>query len=213
MKDARFAKFVVGVNGAVPLAILGWDAWRHQLGANPIAYALHTTGMLALVFLMLTLCVTPARKLSGANMLSHFRRTLGLYAFFYAAVHLGIYFVFDRQARFGAVISDLALRPFIRVGMCTFLLMVPLAVTSTNGMIKRLGGLQWKKLHRLVYLVAIGAVVHYYEQVKADIRLPLIFAGVLAVLLAFRVVTEARGAMKRAFLARTARMARQSSPA
>lgn len=212
MKDVRFAKFVVLVNGAVPLAMLGWDAYRHQLGGNPIAYALHTAGMLALVFLMLTLCVTPARKLTGANVLSHFRRMLGLYAFFYAAVHLGIYFVFDRGARVGAVLGDMRIRPFILVGMCTFFLMIPLAVTSTNGMIKRMGGAQWKKLHRLVYLVAIGAVVHFYQQVKADVRLPLIFAGVLAVLLGFRVVAEARGAMKRAALARAARMAQESSP-
>lgn len=213
MKDVRFAKFVVAINGAVPLAMLGWDAYRHQLGANPIAYALHTAGMLALVFLMLTLCVTPARKLSGVNVLSHFRRMLGLYAFFYAALHLGIYFVFDREGSFSEVLRDVRQRSFILVGMCTFFVMIPLAITSTNGMIKRMGGAQWKKLHRLVYLVAIGAVVHYYEQVKADVRLPLIFAGVLTVLLAFRVVTEARGAVKRAALARAARLARESSPA
>ena len=213
MKDVRFAKFVVAVNGAVPLAMLGWDAYRHQLGGNPIAYALHTAGMLSLVFIMLTLCVTPARKLTGANVLSHFRRMLGLYAFFYAALHLGIYFVFDREGKIGALLSDMRLRPFILVGMCTFFLMIPLAVTSTNGMIKRMGGVQWKMLHRLVYVVAIGAVVHFYQQVKADVRLPLIFAGVLAVLLGFRLFTEARGAMKRAALARAARLTRESMPA
>lgn len=212
MKDVRFAKFVVAVNGAVPLAMLGWDAYRHQLGGNPIAYALHTAGMLSLVFIMLTLCVTPARKLTGANVLSHFRRMLGLYAFFYAALHLGIYFVFDREGKIGALLSDMRLRPFILVGMCTFFLMIPLAITSTNGMIKRMGGMQWKKLHQLVYVVAIGAVVHFYQQVKADVRLPLIFAGVLAVLLGFRLFTEARGAMKRAALARAARLTRESSP-
>ena len=117
MKDTAFYKFVVLVNGAVPLAMLCWDAYWHQLGANPVSFAIRTTGMLTLVFLLLSLTVTPARKISGWNFLSHFRRTLGLYAFFYGLLHLSTYFVFDRSLDFAGMVSDVAARPFILVGM------------------------------------------------------------------------------------------------
>jgi sulfoxide reductase heme-binding subunit YedZ len=188
MKDARFAKFVVFVNSAVPLAMLCWDAYRHRLGADPVSFVINTTGMLTLVFLMLSLTVTPARLVSGWNWLSHFRRMLGLYAFFYGVVHLTTYFVFDRSFSFRDTVSDVAKRPFILVGMTALLLMVPLAITSTNGMIKRLGANRWKQLHRFVYVSAILGVIHYYLRVKADIRQPVAFAIVLGALLAYRLL-------------------------
>lgn len=190
MKDPRFAKLVLLVNASVPLALLGWDACRGQLGANPVEFALRTTGMLALVFLTLSLAVTPLRKLSGKNWLSHFRRMLGLYAFFYGLAHFYLYVVFDRNLDFDDVLIDTGKRPFILLGMTAFLLMVPLAVTSTNGMIKRMGALWWKRVHSLAYFAAIAGVAHYYRLVKADTRLPIAFAIALAVLLGYRVVAR-----------------------
>ena len=190
MKDPGFAKFVVLVNGSVPLAILCWDAYWHQLGANPVTFALRTTGMLALVFLTLSLSVTPLRKISGWNYFSNFRRMLGLYAFFYGCLHLLTYFAFDRSLDLGSTVNDVIKRPFILVGMTALLLMVPLALTSTNAMIKRLGAARWKRLHRLAYVSAIAGVLHYYLLVKADIRQPVAFACVLAILLGYRVVGD-----------------------
>jgi sulfoxide reductase heme-binding subunit YedZ len=188
MKDPRFAKFVLVVNAAVPLALLVWDAYRHQLGANPVSFAIQTTGMLTLVFLFLSLTVTPLRLISGWNFLSHFRRTLGLYAFFYGTLHLSTYFVFDRSLSIGGTIDDVVNRPFILIGMAGLLMMLPLAATSTNGMIKRLGAARWKRLHQLAYLAAIAGVTHYYILVKADKRQPIAFAVVLGILFAFRIL-------------------------
>src|SRR6476469_8237905 len=152
MKDPRFTKFVLFVNCAVPLGMLAWDQYHEQLGANPIQFALHTLGMLGLIFLMLALSVTPLRKLTGYNALSHFRRMLGLYAFFYILLHLTVYFVFDRQLILRMVLQDTWNRPFVMIGMVSFILMIPLALTSTNGMIKRMGAMKWKQLHRLTYV-------------------------------------------------------------
>jgi DMSO/TMAO reductase YedYZ heme-binding membrane subunit len=188
MKDPAFAKFVVLINGSVPLALLCWDALHHELGANPTAFAIRTTGMLTLVFLTLSLAVTPIRLISGQNWLSHFRRMLGLYAFFYGVLHLSTYFVFDRSLSVAGTISDTLARPFIFFGMTGLLLMVPLAATSTNGMIKRLGAAKWKRLHRLAYVSAAAGVLHYYLLVKADTRQPLAFAAVLAALLVYRIL-------------------------
>lgn len=188
MKDPRFAKFVLFVNGLVPLAILIWDAYWHRLGANPISFALQTAGMLTLVFLFLSLTVTPVRKITGWNWLSHFRRTLGLYAFFYGVVHLGIYFTFDRELSFSSAVADTFKRRFIFFGMTGLLLMVPLAATSTNGMVKRLGGKRWKRLHMLAYPAAIAGVLHYYYLVKADTTQPIAFACVLGVLFGYRLL-------------------------
>jgi sulfoxide reductase heme-binding subunit YedZ len=204
MPSPRFAKFVVFVNCGVPLAMLGWDAYWHQLGANPINFALRTLGMLALVFLMLTLCVTPLRKLTGYNYLSHFRRTLGLYAFFYAFLHLCIYWMFDRAMSLHLLVVDLWQRQFIYIGMASFVLLIPLAITSTNVMIKRLGAKQWKQLHRLTYVAAIGAIVHYYQLVKADVRKPIAFGLVLLVLLGIRVAFAVVNVAKRRALAHKA---------
>jgi sulfoxide reductase heme-binding subunit YedZ len=187
MKDTRFSKALLFINSLVPLALLGWDAYQGRLGANPAEFATRTTGMLALIFIMLTLAVTPLRKLTGWNFLGKFRRMIGLYAFFYGFLHLMTYVWFDRSFKIQTVPGDILQRPFIAIGMASFFLMVPLAITSTNGMIKRLGGKRWSKLHKLVYLTGIGGVLHYYMLVKSDTRLPLTFAFVLALLLGYRI--------------------------
>ena len=173
-------------NGLVPATLLAWDAYHGNLGANPIEFATRATGVLALVFLFVTLAVTPLRKLTGAHWLVKLRRQVGLYAFFYGCLHLLTYVWFDKFFGTREIVEDVWARPFITIGMASFLLLVPLAATSTNGMIKRLGGKRWAKLHKLTYLAAIGGVVHFYMGVKIDTTIPILFAVVLAVLLGYR---------------------------
>jgi len=192
MKNPGFAKFVVVVNGLVPLALLGWDAYWHQLGTNPLENALHATGKMALILLLLTLSVTPIRKLSGWNQLSHFRRSLGLLAFFYACVHFSIYLICYQSFNLPAVVTDVIKRPFILWGMTALLLMTPLALTSTNGIIKRMGGRRWKLLHTLIYPAAIAGVLHFWPIPKADKSQPDEFILVLAILLAYRLAAGGR---------------------
>ena len=189
-KNLRFAKLLVIVNAAVPAVLLAWDSLNHNknLGANPAHFLILTTGMLALIFLLLTLLVTPLRKISGWNWIIFSRRTLGLYAFFYASLHFLIFFSLDRGFSVSGTLSEMVKRKFLIVGSIGLLVMVPLAVTSTNAMIKRLGGKRWRTLHRLAYVAAIAGALHYYMQVKADVRQPLAFAAVLAVLLGYRLV-------------------------
>src|SRR5208282_3308906 len=186
--DIRFAKLLVLVNAGVPLVLLGWDALHHKLGANPVNFAILTTGMLALVFLMLTMLVTPLRKITGWNWLIFSRRTLGLYAFFYATLHFLIFFSLDRSFSVSSTLSEMGKRKYLLVGITGLLAMAPLALTSTNAMIKRLGGKRWRALHRLAYVAAIAGVIHYYMQVKADVRQPLAFAAVLAILFGYRLM-------------------------
>jgi ferredoxin-NADP reductase/DMSO/TMAO reductase YedYZ heme-binding membrane subunit len=186
--DIRFTKFLILVNAVVPGVLLAWDAWHHQLGANPVNFAILTTGLMTLIFLMLTMLVTPLRKITGWNWLIFSRRTFGLYAFFYALAHFSIFFTLDRSFSVSSTLSEMVKRKYLIIGSIGLLAMVPLAVTSTNGMIKRLGSKRWHALHRLAYVAAICGVIHYYMQVKADVRQPLAFAGVLTVLLGYRVV-------------------------
>jgi len=186
MKETRFAKALIFINSLVPLALLCWDGYKGRLGANPLEFVTRTTGMLTLVFLLISLAVTPLRKLTGWNWLTRFRRMLGLYAFFYGFLHFTTYIWFDRFFNLKSTAQDILQRPFIAVGMLSFFLMVPLAITSTNRMIKRLGGRAWAKLHKLVYFAAAGGVLHYYMLVKSDVRLPTRFAIVLGLLLGFR---------------------------
>lgn len=186
--DIRFAKLLVLINGAVPLALLAWDAWNHKLGANPQNFAILTTGMMALTFLMLTMAVTPLRKITGWNWLANLRRMLGLYAFFYACAHFLLFFCVDRGFSVSSTLSEMVKRKFLIIGTLALVIMIPLAVTSTNAMIKRLGGKRWRALHRLAYVAAILGVIHYYMQVKADVRKPLVFAALLAVLLGYRLL-------------------------
>jgi sulfoxide reductase heme-binding subunit YedZ len=187
MNDVRFYKLLIWVNALIPLAFLGFDAVRGRLGVNPVEFFLRTTGVLTLIFLLVTLSVTPLRKLLGANQLIKYRRVVGLFAFFYGCVHLTTYFVFDRGASLGGTAADVIQRPFIAFGMFALFLMVPLAVTSTNKMVKRLGGKRWQMLHRLVYVSAILGIVHFWMIVKSDVTYPAVFGSVLIVLLGYRV--------------------------
>ena len=194
MKESniRFAKLLVLINGAVPLVLLGWDAWHHHLGANPPNFAILTSGLMALIFLVLTMAVTPVRKVTGWNWLLSFRRMLGLYAFFYACVHFLLFFSLDRSFSISSTVAEMARRKFLIVGSIGLLVMAPLAITSTNGMIKRLGGKRWRALHRLAYVAAAAGAVHYYMQVKADVRQPTVFAAILVLLLGYRVLVAVR---------------------
>lgn len=187
MKDVRFSKVLLFINSLVPLGLLGWDAYHKRLGANPLEFVTRTTGMLTLIFLSITLAVTPIRKASGWNFLAKFRRMLGLYAFFYGFLHFMTYVWFDRFFDLRSTAGDILQRPFIAIGMASFFMMVPLAITSTNKMVKRLGGKRWGKLHKLVYVAGIGGVIHYYMLVKSDTRIPIIFASVIALLLGYRI--------------------------
>jgi methionine sulfoxide reductase heme-binding subunit len=190
MKDARFSKFLLFTNALVPLALLLWDVYHKRVGANPLEFVTRTTGMLTLVFLLLALAVTPARKITGLNWLIKFRRMLGLFAFFYGFLHLLTYIWFDRYFNLRSVPGDIVSRPFIAIGMTAFFLMVPLAITSTNAMVKRLGGKRWSRLHKLIYLAGVAGALHYWLLVKADTRLPLTFGFVLLLLLAHRLLVR-----------------------
>ena len=190
MTDVRFLKVVVFVNSLIPLVLLLWDLYNKRVGPNPLQFATTTTGMLTLIFLSLTVAITPLRKIFGLNSLVKLRRMLGLFAFFYGSLHLLTYIWFDRGFNFNSLSQDVVKRPFILAGMTAFLLMVPLAITSTNKMVKRLGGRRWTTLHRLVYLSIIAAVVHFWMLVKSDTRLPLTFAFIALFLLGYRLLTK-----------------------
>lgn len=185
MNQVQFYRWLVLINGAVPLLVLIWDAVRGNLGANPTNYALHVTGMLALIFLLLSLAITPIKALSGWGGWISFRRSLGLYAFFYAAIHFGIYVTFDRALSLLSTINELFARTFLQIGFLSLVLMLPLAITSTNGMQRKLGK-RWKRLHQLAYPIAMLAVTHFFMSVKSDVREPLIYAAVLTLLLSTR---------------------------
>lgn len=184
--DVRFGKLVIAVNATVPLALLAWDAWSGRLGANPIEFFLRATGVLTLVSLLITLAVTPARKIFGRNELIKYRRMLGLIAFFYACLHLITFSIFDKSLDVPAIAADVVQRPFIAVGMSAFLLLIPLAVTSTNGWVKRLGGKNWGRLHRLSYLIPVLGVIHFWMIVKSDVFYPFLFGLTVSALLGWR---------------------------
>jgi sulfoxide reductase heme-binding subunit YedZ len=185
-------KAVVFVACLIPVLRLGWLALHHGLGANPIEYITRSTGWWVLTFLLLTLLVTPLRRLSGWSWLLRLRRMLGLYAFFYACLHFGIYIWLDQFFDWHGIVKDIGKRPFITVGFAAFVLLTPLAATSTNAMVRKLGSKHWQRLHRTVYAIAILGVLHFWWLVKKDIREPLMFAGVLAILLTARAVWSAR---------------------
>ncbi len=188
MNNIAYYRNLVILSGLGPLLMLGWDAWHDQLGANGVNNALHITGILSLLFLFASLIITPLRVLTGWNSLIAYRRALGLYGFAYAALHFVIYVAFDRMGSVSSTIEEIVSRRFLLVGFIALALMLPLAVTSTNAMIRKLGPVRWKLLHRLAYLAAILGVVHYYMLVKSDIRQPLAFAAVLLPILGFRSV-------------------------
>lgn len=186
------AKPVVFTVSLLPFAWLLLVAFGGGLGANPIEAVIRFNGDWALRFLLITLAVTPLRKLTGWGAVMRYRRMLGLFSFFYASLHLLAYVVLDQYFAWGAIAVDILKRPFITIGMLTFLMLVPLAVTSTRGMQRWLGGRRWKQLHTLVYPAAVGAVVHFFMMVKADFREPAIYGLILAILLAFRLYHRPR---------------------
>ena len=174
-----------------PLAVLVWKGFHDLLGANPVDVITRTTGRWTLTFLLITLSVSPIRKLLRMPRLIRFRRMLGLFAFFYGTLHLMTYVWLDKFFNVPEMLHDIAKRRFITVGMTAWFLLLPLALTSTAGWIRRLGGKRWQNLHRLIYLSAAAAVIHFIWLVKADLRRPLTYGAVLAVLLAYRIGTWA----------------------
>jgi len=190
----RWSKVLLFLVCLVPVAELAWRGWNQShgvepdLGVNPLEYITHETGDWTLKFLLLTLAITPLRKLLKLPKLIQFRRMVGLFAFFYGCLHLATYLWFDKAFAWGEILPDVAKRRFITAGFAAFVLMLPLAVTSTAGWIRRLGGKNWQWLHRLIYLSAIAGVIHYWWLVKSDIRIPAMYASILAVLLLYRLV-------------------------
>lgn len=170
----------------IPLARLGWGLWDDRLGANPIEFITRSLGTWTLNFLLITLAVSPLRKLSGWHWLLRLRRMLGLFAFFYAVLHLATYLWLDQFFDWQAILKDILKRPFITVGMSAFVLLVPLAATSNQAMIRRIGGRRWQQLHRAIYVIAIFGVVHYWWLVKQDVTLPALYAALLVLLLGVR---------------------------
>ncbi|HZP64159.1 MAG TPA: protein-methionine-sulfoxide reductase heme-binding subunit MsrQ [Terriglobales bacterium] len=184
----RFAKVAAFFGCLLPLARLGWKAYNGLLGANPIEVITHSTGDWTLIFLLVTLAITPVRKVIGQPSLIRFRRMFGLFAFFYGVLHFTTYIWLDKFFDLHEMLVDVGKRKYITVGFTAFVLMIPLAITSTAGWIRRLGGRRWNLLHRLIYVSAIGGVIHYLWLVKADIRKPLQYGAVLALLLGYRVI-------------------------
>jgi methionine sulfoxide reductase heme-binding subunit len=188
-KFIRALKAPVFLLSLGPAFVLTWKGFHDGLGANPIDVITRTTGRWTLTFLLITLSVTPVRKLSGLAWLIRFRRMLGLFAFFYGSLHLMTYVWLDKFFDVHAMLHDIAKRRFITAGMTAWFLMLPLALTSTKSWIRRMGGKRWQKLHRLIYFSAAAGVVHFIWLVKADLRRPLTYGAVLAVLLSYRLIT------------------------
>lgn len=188
IKPASALKALAFCAALIPLARLAAGAvcYPEWLGANPAEAITRSTGDWTLRFLLLTLAVTPLRKLTGWHMLARFRRMLGLYASFYGALHLSSYLTFDHAFALTEIVKDIVKRPFITVGFVTLVLMAPLTVTSTNTMVRRLGAKRWMALHRLVYVIAPLGVIHFWWMVKKDVTEPALYAVVLAVLLGYR---------------------------
>jgi sulfoxide reductase heme-binding subunit YedZ len=187
----RWVKPAVFGLSLLPAAWLAFDAYAGRLGVNPIETVTHSTGDWTLRFILIALCVTPLRWLTGQAWIFRLRRMLGLFAFFYACLHLTTYLWLDQFFIWQDILADIVKRPFITVGFASFVILAALATTSTDGMLRRLGR-RWKTLHRGVYLAAILGVVHFWWLVKADIREPALYAGLLAVLLGYRVVRALR---------------------
>ena len=187
-------KPVVFVIALVPLTILIYKIVSNDLGANPVESINRFTGDWVLRFLLITLAVTPLRRLFGWNSLLRYRRMLGLFAFFYVCLHFLSYAWLDQYFVLPDIVKDVAKRPYITVGFACFLMLIPLAATSTNAMIRRLGARRWQQLHRLIYLIGIGGIVHFLWLVKSDLTQPLIYGAILAVLLGFRVWDRSRRA-------------------
>jgi sulfoxide reductase heme-binding subunit YedZ len=188
MKAISWLKLAVFFASLGPLARLLWRYRQNDLTANPIEFITHSTGLTALVFLLITLSITPLRRITRQFWLIQLRRMLGLFAFFYACLHLATYVILDHYFDWDRMIADAYKRPYITAGFTAFVLLVPLAITSTSGWVRRLGGRRWQALHRLIYVSTALAVVHFLWLVKADIREPATYGAVLAALLGYRLV-------------------------
>lgn len=196
MKYFSQLKAALFLASLIPFIRLAWLGYNSQLGANPIEFITRSLGTWTLVFLLITLSITPLRNISGWSWLIKLRRMSGLFAFFYALLHFITYIWLDQFFDLHDIYKDVIKRPFITIGFAAFIMLIPLAVTSTNAMIKRLGGKRWMLLHSLIYLIAICGVIHYWWLVKKDITQPLVYSAVLATLLAYRVVTRILNANK-----------------
>jgi methionine sulfoxide reductase heme-binding subunit len=195
---SKWTKVVVFLACLVPLGILVWRILNSDVGANPTEFVEHATGDWTIRFLVITLAVTPLRKILRMPQLIRFRRMLGLFAFFYVCLHFSTYVGLDRFFSWPAIWDDLHKRPYIIAGFTGFVLLIPLAITSTAGWIRRLGGKRWQMLHRLIYAAAVAGVIHYYWLVKSDIRKPLLYAFLVGILLLWRLGTWLYGRGKRA---------------
>jgi methionine sulfoxide reductase heme-binding subunit len=185
---SKWTKVAVFASCLVPLGILIREALTGELGANPVEFIEHATGDWTLRFLAITLAITPVRKMLGLPLLVRYRRMLGLFAFFYASLHFSTYLLFDQMLSLGEMWQDVMKRRYITVGFTGFVLLAPLAVTSTAGWIRRLGGRRWRRLHQAIYVTAVAGVIHYYWLVKSDIRQPVLYAGIIGGLLAWRLL-------------------------
>ena len=185
----KWAKVLVFALGLLPFLWIALRTARNDLTANPVEFYQHQTGDWTLRFLIFTLCVTPFRKLLNLPELIRFRRMLGLFAFFYVCLHFLTYLGPDQSFSFSGMLKDVVKRPFITVGFAAFLLLIPLALTSTAAAIRRLGGQRWQLLHRSIYLCAVLGVIHYYWLVKSDIRKPVFYGFIVGILLAWRLVS------------------------
>jgi sulfoxide reductase heme-binding subunit YedZ len=194
---SKWTKVVVFVACLGPLGVLIWKAFHDGLGANPTEFIEHATGDWVLRFLVITLAISPLRKILGLLQLIRYRRMLGLFAFFYACLHFSTYLALDQLLNLREVWKDVMKRPYITAGFAGFVLMIPLAITSTAGWIRRLGGRRWQMLHRLIYLSAVAGVIHYYWQVKSDVHIPLEYATFIAILLCWRLFLWRHGSHRR----------------
>ena len=204
--SSKWTKLAVFLLSLTPLGVLVWFGFQMDLTANPIEYVTHYLGDWTIRFLCITLSITPLRMLFNRPQITRFRRMLGLFAFFYGCLHLTTWLALDPgiQFRLSAMWEDVLKRRYITVGMLAFLAMLPLAITSTAGWVRRLGFKRWKRLHRLIYLAAIAGVIHYWWLVKSDIRLPLMYAAIVTVLLGYRIIAWMRDRNRKAGVTRVA---------
>jgi methionine sulfoxide reductase heme-binding subunit len=189
---SRWTKIALFILCLEPVLELAWRAYRQNLTLNPIEYITHDTGDWTIRFLLITLTITPLRLLTNQPQLTRFRRMLGLFAFFYGSLHFMTWLGLDKFFDLKEMWEDVVKRRFITAGMTGYALMIPLAVTSTAGWVRRLGFNRWQRLHRLIYFSALAGVIHYYWLVKSDIRLPLMYGGIWAVLMLVRLIARLR---------------------
>ena len=194
---SRWTKTALFAACLIPAALLVWRGFQGELSANPVEYIEHYTGDWVIRFLLITLSVTPLRKIFNQPLLTRYRRMLGLFAFFHVCVHLLMYLTFDQMFDPSGIWADVMKRPYITVGTAGFLTLIPLAVTSNAAMVRRFGPKRWQLLHRLVYFSALAGIIHFYWLVKSDVREPLMYGAILMLLMLFRMRMWLRKESKR----------------